>query len=128
MYLRTLTLVESAFIYTLFAKNRPRLLAQAFGADLFSVLPTPICDQKLKSADHFSVDSPLIESAANHKNFRPRSPAVSPVDYIPGHPTVNFWSEQHRHDTRQSATNLDWVYEKPITRCSDAPECSKLCR
>lgn len=97
--------VEGSFDATVFSKNRQRLLEHEVGKLFFDGVVKAAQGGGLLSADHFTVDSTLIEAWASLKSFR-RKEAGSRDDHDdPGNPNVNFHGEQRSNDTHQSTTD-----------------------
>lgn len=98
--------VESCFDATVFCKNRERLLEHEVGKLFFDNVVKSAQDGGLVSADHFTVDSTLIEAWASLKSFRRKdmsAPAGDEGD--PGNATVNFHGEKRSNATHESTTD-----------------------
>jgi transposase-like protein DUF772 len=90
---------------TTFTENRRRLLDGDIAQAFFERVLAEARDRHLLSADHFTVDTTLIEASAGLKSFRPKGePPTTPPD-DPGNPTVDFHGEHRSNDTHQSTTD-----------------------
>ena len=101
-----LSLDETVFDASVFAKNRDRLLnhaiAQAFLAALLA-LPEV---KKLLRAEHVSVDGTMLKAWASRKSFRPKDGSGEPP--APGrNGEADFRKTRRSNDTHASATDPD---------------------
>ncbi len=97
--------VEESFDATVFSKNRQRLLEHEVGKLFFDGVVKTAQNGGLLSADHFTVDSTLIEAWASLKSFRRKESDRSDDDDDPGNPNVNFHGEKRSNETHQSTTD-----------------------
>jgi len=94
--------------FTVFSKNRERLLEADVARAFFTEIGKLAREQGLLSDEHFTVDGTLIEAWAGQKSFKPRSGAPPPpTDSDPGNPCVNFRGERRTNDTHASTTDAD---------------------
>lgn len=108
---------DPVWVATTFTKNRDRLLEGDIARVFFDAVLGHAEEQKLLSADHFSVDGTLIEAWASHKSFRPKATSRPNSrkkrrdrhreDGSPKNPTVNFRGEKRLNDTHASTTDPD---------------------
>lgn len=97
--------VEESFDATVFSKNRQRLLEHEVGKLFFDGVVKVAQSGGLLSADHFTVDSTLIEAWASLKSFRRKEASGRDSDDDPGNPTVDFHGEKRSNATHQSTTD-----------------------
>lgn len=97
--------VEESFDATVFSKNRQRLLEHEVGKLFFDGVVKTAQGESLISADHFTVDSTLIEAWASLKSFRRQESDRSADDDDAGNPNVNFHGEKRSNATHQSTTD-----------------------
>lgn len=100
-------LSEESFGFSVFSKNRERLLEHEVGRLLFDAVVRQARQAGLTTEDHFTVDSTLLEAWASLKSFRPREedPSKRPDDEDPGNPTVNFHGEKRSNATHESTSD-----------------------
>ena len=100
-------LTEESFDFSVFSKNRERLLEHEVGRLFFDAVVRQARKTGLVGDDHFTVDGTLLEAWASLKSFRPREedPSRRPDDGDPGNPTVDFRGENRSNSTHQSATD-----------------------
>ncbi len=97
--------VEDSFDATVFSKNRQRLLEHEVGKLFFDGVVKTAQNGGLLSADHFTVDSTLIEAWASLKSFRRKESDRPDDDDDSGNPNVNFHGEKRSNETHQSTTD-----------------------
>jgi len=113
--------VEESFDASTFSKNRERLMAHEVAQVFFHRVVEQARSAKLMSAEHFTVDGPLIEAWASLKSFKPkvdgdrtarnqrkakrRGHRSKSRRSVPSNPTVNFHGQTRRNDTHQSTTD-----------------------
>jgi transposase len=68
-----LNITDPAFHHSTFSKNRDRLLEHDVARQFFRTVRQAADAADLLSADHFSVDSTLLEAWASLKSFRPKA-------------------------------------------------------
>ncbi len=95
----------SAWVPTVFSKNRDRLLAGDIAAKFFAQVLDQARANDLLSDEHFSVDGTLIEAWASQKSFQRKDDNQAPPPDDPGNPTINFHGEKRSNDTHQSTTD-----------------------
>lgn len=93
--------------FTVFSKNRERLLEADVARAFFEEVGELARVQGLLSDEHFTVDGTLIEAWAGQKSFQPRAASTPPTDSDPGNPTVNFRGQKRTNDTHASTTDPD---------------------
>lgn len=86
--------------YSVFSKNRDRLMS--FGIDelLFEAIKKQGYAKKLLSRDHFSVDGTLLEACASLKSYRPK-------DGSDDDDGENFHGQKRSNETHRSTTDPD---------------------
>jgi len=99
--------------FTVFSKNRERLLEADVARAFFTEVGQLAREQGLLSDEHFTVDGTLIEAWAGQKSFKPRAGAQPPTDSDAGNPSVNFRGQKRTNDTHASTTDADaQLYKK----------------
>ncbi len=100
-------LIDESFDFSVFSKNRERLLEHEVGRLFFDAVTRQARQSGLMSDDHFTVDGTLLDAWASLKSFRPRGEDRSkrPDDGDPGNPTVDFHGEKRSNATHQSMTD-----------------------
>jgi transposase len=99
-----MTLDEASFDASTFSKNRERLLEHDVARQFFSQVLRQAKEEKLLSAEHFSVDGTLIESLASLKSVRPKDDdGDGPID--PDNTGVDFKGQKRSNATHQSVTD-----------------------
>jgi transposase len=94
--------------FTVFSKNRERLLEADVARAFFEEIGKLAREQGLLSDEHFTVDGTLIEAWAGQKSFKPRAGAQpSPTDSNAGNPSLNFRGQRRTNDTHVSTTDAD---------------------
>ena len=93
--------------FTVFSKNRERLLEADVARAFFVEIGRLAREQGLLSDEHFTVDGTLIEAWAGQKSFKPRAGAPPPTDSDAGNPSVNFRGQKRTNDTHASTTDPD---------------------
>jgi len=93
--------------FTVFSKNRERLLEADVARAFFAEIGELAREQGLLSDEHFTVDGTLIEAGASQKSFQPRAGAQPPSDSDCGNPSVNFRGERRSNDPHASTTDAD---------------------
>ena len=108
--------IEESFDATVFSKNRQRLLEHEVGKLFFDGVVKTAQGEGLISADHFTVDSTLIEAWASLKSFRRKDRSETDRDEDdPGNATVNFHGEKRSNETHQSTTDPESrLYRKRV--------------
>ena len=109
-----LNMDDPVWDFTVFSKNRERLLEADVARAFFTEIGKLAREQGLLSDEHFTVDGTLIEPWAGQKSFKPRSGAPPPpTDSDPGNPCVNFRGERRTNETHASTTDSDaQLYKK----------------
>jgi transposase len=100
-------LTDESFDFSVFSKNRERLLEHEVGRLFFDAVVRQARQTGLTSDDHFTVDGTLLEAWASLKSFRPREedPSKRPDDGDSGNPTVNFHGEKRSNATHESTSD-----------------------
>lgn len=99
-----MTLDEPSFDASTFSKNRERLLEHDVARQFFREVVRQAKEEKLLSAEHFSVDGTLIESLASLKSVRPKDDDHDgPID--PDNTGVDFKGQKRSNATHQSVTD-----------------------
>ena len=93
--------------FTVFSKNRERLLEADVARAFFAEVGQLAREQGLLSDEHFTVDGTLIEAWAGQKSFKPRAGAQPPTDSDAGNPSVNFRGQRRSNDTHASTSDAD---------------------
>lgn len=94
--------------FTVFSKNRERLLEADVARAFFEEVGELARAQGLLSDEHFTVDGTLIEAWAGQKSFQPRAGSSAPTtDSDSGNPTVNFRGQKRSNDTHASTSDPD---------------------
>ena len=94
--------------FTVFSKNRERLLQAEVARAFFEEVGEVAREQGLLSDEHFTVDGTLIEAWAGQKSFQPRGEAPTPpTESDPGNPSVDFRGQRRSNDTHASTTDAD---------------------
>ena len=92
--------------FTVFSKNRERLLQADVARAFFAEVGELAREQGLLSDEHFTVDGTLIEAWAGQKSFKPRGEAPTlPRDSDSGNPSVDFRGQRRTNDTHASTTD-----------------------
>jgi transposase len=95
---------KASFDPSTFSKNRERLLEHDVARQFFSQVVRQAKEEKLLSAEHFSVDGTLIESLASLKSVRAKDDDHDgPID--PDNTGVDFKGQQRSNATHQSVTD-----------------------
>ena len=103
-----LNLDDPIWDFTVFSKNRERLLEADVARAFFEEIGELAREQGLLSDEHFTVDGTLIEAWAGQKSFKPRTGAPAPPSHCdPGNPSVNFRGEKRSNETHASTTDPD---------------------
>src|SRR3981081_720059 len=97
---------DAVWVPTTFTKNRDRLLEGDIARAFFEEVVEQARGRRLLSAEHFTVDGPLLEAWAGRKSFKRKDQPGPPPD-DPGNPTVNFHGERRSNQTHQSTTDPD---------------------
>jgi transposase len=97
---------DPIWVPTVFTKNRERLLAGDIAREFFQRALDQARAHGFLSAEHFTVDSTLIEAWASLKSFKAKDTDPPPPD-DPGNPTVNFHGERRTNATHASTTDPD---------------------
>jgi transposase len=94
--------------FTVFSKNRERLLEADVARAFFVEIGQLAREQGLLSDEHFTVDGTLIEAWAGQKSFKPRAGTPAPpTDSDSGNPSVNFRGQKRTNDTHASTTDAE---------------------
>ena len=94
--------------FTVFSKNRERLLKAEVARAFFEEVGELARQQGLLSDEHFTVDGTLIEAWAGQKSFKPRGEAPTPPsDSDRGNPSVDFRGQRRTNDTHASTTDAE---------------------
>jgi transposase len=94
--------------FTLFSKNRERLLEAEVSRAFFEEIGELAREKGLLSDEHFTVDGTLIEAWAGQKSFKPRTGTPPPPsDSDAGNPSVDFRGQRRTNDTHTSTTDAD---------------------
>jgi len=106
---------DAVWVPTTFTKNRDRLLEGDVARAFFDAVLGQAQEQRLLSADHFSVDGTLIEAWASQKSFQPKKksrPNSREKRRNRGsrgggrrNPTVSFHGERRVNETHASTTD-----------------------
>ena len=104
--------VDDGFDHSVFSKNRQRLL-EYHVADLFFMEIVELArEQKLLSAEHFTVDGTLIDAWASMKSFTPKTGKKKPSkdngsNGGSGNSGSDFKGETRSNQTHESCTDPD---------------------
>jgi transposase len=100
---------ESVWHPTVFAKNRDRLLEGEIAREFFEQVLKQARRQHLLSSEHFTVDGTMIEAWAGQKSFQPKNNddvLKPPPPPAPGsNPTVNYHGQKRSNETHESKTD-----------------------
>jgi transposase len=99
-----LNISDPSFDPSSFSKNRRRLLEHAVADAFFAEVVAEARRRKLISADHFTVDSTLLEAWASLKSYRPRD-QQGPPSGGGRNAAVDFRGQRRRRDTHVSRTD-----------------------
>jgi transposase len=102
-----LNMDDRVWDFTVFSKNRERLLEADVAHAFFAEIGQLAREQGLLSDEHFTVDGTLIEAWAGQKSFKPRAGAPPPSDSDTGNPSVDFRGQKRTNDTHASTTDAD---------------------
>jgi transposase len=102
-----LNMDDPVWDFTVFSKNRERLLEADVARAFFVEVGQLAREQGLLSDEHFTVDGTLIEAWAGQKSFKPRTGTLPPSDPDSGNPSVNFRGQKRTNDTHASTTDAD---------------------
>lgn len=102
-----LNMDDRVWDFTVFSKNRERLLEADVARAFFVEVGQLAREQGLLSDEHFTVDGTLIEAWAGQKSFKPRTGTPPPSDPDSGNPRVNFRGQKRTNDTHASTTDAD---------------------
>lgn len=108
--------------HSTFSKNRERLEQADLAAAFFAEVVALAKEQRLLSADHFTVDGTLLEAAASLKSVRRKDGRDETPPPTGKNPTVNFHGERRSNQTHASTTDPD----ARLARKGDGKE-TKLC-
>lgn len=112
---------EASFDASTFSKNRERLLEHDVARQFFSQVIRQAKEEKLLSAEHFSVDGTLIESLASLKSVRPKDDdGDGPID--PDNTGVDFKGQKRSNATHESVTDPE-----AKLFCKGHGQAAKLC-
>jgi transposase len=87
--------------YSVFSKNRDRLMSGSIDELFFSAIKKPAYAKLLMSRDHFSVDGSLLEACASMKSFKPKESSDDDDD------GENFHGLKRSNKTHVSTTDND---------------------
>jgi transposase len=109
-----LNMDDPVWDFTVFSKNRERLLEADVARAFFVEVGQLAREQGLLSDEHFTVDGTLIEAWAGQKSFKPRAGTpLPPTDSDAGNPHVDFRGQKRTNDTHASTTDPDaQLYKK----------------
>ena len=108
-----LNMDDPVWDFTVFSKNRERLLEAQVARAFFVEIGALAREKGLLSDEHFTVDGTLIEAWAGQKSFKPRAGAQPPTDSDAGNPSVDFRGQKRTNDTHASTTDADaQLYKK----------------
>lgn len=103
-----LNMDDPVWDFTVFSKNRQRLLEADVARAFFEEIGKLAREQGLLSDEHFTVDGTLIEAWAGQKSFKPRAGVQPPpTDSDAGNPSVDFRGQRRTNDTHASTTDAD---------------------
>jgi len=102
-----LNMDDPVWDFTVFSKNRERLLEADVARAFFEAIGELAKEQGLLSDEHFTVDGTLIEAWAGQKSFKPRVGPPPPTDTDAGNPSVDFRGQKRTNDTHASTTDPD---------------------
>jgi transposase len=103
--------------FTVFSKNRERLLEADVARAFFAEVGQLAREQGRLSDEHFTVDGTLIEAWEGQKSFKPRAGvALPPSDADAGNPSVDFRGQKRTNDTHASTTDPDARLHKKAKR------------
>ncbi len=102
-----LNMDDPVWDFTVFSKNRQRLLEADVARAFFAEIGELAKEQGLLSDEHFTVDGTLIEAWAGQKSFKPRTGTPPPSDPDAGNPSVDFRGQKRSNDTHASTTDPD---------------------
>ena len=103
-----LNMDDPVWDFTVFSKNRERLLEAEVSRAFFEEVGELAREQGLLSDEHFTVDGTLIEAWAGQKSFQPRTGSPPPpADSDRGNPDVDFRGQKRGNDTHASTTDPD---------------------
>jgi transposase len=102
-----LNMDDPVWDFTVFSKNRERLLEADVARAFFVEVGQLAREQGLLSDEHFTVDGTLIEAWAGQKSFKPRTGTPPPSDPDAGNPSVDFRGQKRTNDTHASTTDAD---------------------
>jgi transposase len=102
-----LNMDDPVWDFTVFSKNRERLLEADVACAFFAEIGQLAREQGLLSDEHFTVDGTLIEAWAGQKSFKPRTGTPPPSDPDSGNPSVDFRGQKRTNDTHASTTDAD---------------------
>ena len=99
-----LDIMDHSFVYSVFSKNRQRLLDADVEREFLLEIVEQAREQRLLSEEHFSVDGTLLYAWASAKSFR-RKDRDQPSGDGGCNPVVDFRGERRSNDTHQSTTD-----------------------
>jgi transposase len=119
-----LSATDEVWHFTVFAKNRDRLLAGAVAEEFFTRVVELARQHEWMSNEHFTVDGTLIEAWAGQKSFQKKDDGSKdePPSEGGSNPTVNFHKEKRSNATHESTTDK---YAKLFKKTSGSE--AKLC-
>ncbi|MFC3320569.1 IS5 family transposase [Mesorhizobium cantuariense] len=99
---------DAAWDYSVFSKNRDRLLEGDIAAKFLNAVLARPKVKKLLSTDHFSVDGTLIEAWASIKSFKPKDGPDEPPSGGGGrNEEADFHGQKRSNETHASTTDPD---------------------
>jgi transposase len=101
-----LNIMDDSFNYSVFSKNKSRLLEHQVARDLLGKVIEEARRRHLVSEDHFTVDGTLLEAWASLKSFHPKDEGKPPGDGGKN-PSVDFRGQQRTNDTHESTTDAE---------------------
>jgi hypothetical protein len=113
---RGLGIDDPVWDYSVFSKNRDRLLTTEIARDFLAALLAEPKVKRLLSHEHFSVDGTLLKAWASMKSFKPKDGIGNPP--AGGrNGEQDFRGEKRSNETHESATDPDArLYRKSKSR------------
>lgn len=104
-----MTVNETVFNDSVFAKNKERLLKADVAKAFFNGIVQQARQGGLLSKDHFTVDGTLIDAWASQKSFqkKDKSDDDTPPDDLARNPDVDFKGEKRTNQTHASKTDSE---------------------
>jgi transposase len=98
---------DTAWDHSTYTQNRDRLIGHEAIKALFAGVMKQAEEQRLLSAEHFSVDGTLIRAWASHKSFVPKDGPPPDKGGSASNPEVDFKGRKRSNDTHASTTDPD---------------------